>query len=646
MTTAPDLDPELSPAAGSVVRRGRDVSPTLVLRVAVVLVAVQTLIRGWTCLRGWFYLDDFAFMARATGHGLFDLAYLDHTYNSHVMPGAWVWVWLTTRAFPMQWAPVAIAMIALQLLLAILVLRLLVALFGPRPLILPALAIALLSPISLPAALWWAAALNQLPQQMALVCALLALVRYMRGGGRRAALAGPLAMALGLLFSEKTLLVLPLVMGVTVAFFTTGGVGTRLRRTARRDRLMWLGYAVVATPYLVMYLVAVPTPLRDTHVPGHDVFDLVLTSVFRATVPGLVGGPLQWQPIGYAGALADPSSFVMALALLVLAAVVTLTIAFRRRASWAWLILAAYSGLNIAVLARSRAVLVGPIAATEYRYQTDVALVGSLMLACATMCFAGRFRRGEVDATDERREFRALVDDRIVMPLRALGGLPSADPAALASVLAAGTVAMMAALSTHAYDPYWVNNPARPWVTTVRSELDGLPSGTRLADFFVPQQVAWGLLYPYNEAYRTLSPVLTPGQVLTPGTSAQRVVVPDDAGHLRLALPGGGRAASGPTKGCGWRISTRSVTVPVPSSLPNPASLVRVGVAAASPTSLDVSINGRSTRVRLSKGLNVAFLQVVAPFSEVRLSVTDAGVKVCTNDVSVGPAVAVPGTAP
>ena len=128
MTTA--TVPEAPPGSGRLATARR------VQLAAGAILLLQVLLRGWTCLRGYFYLDDFVFTGRAMEHPLWSPEYLLEPYNSHVMPGAYVWAWVTTHAFPLGWVPVALVMLALQALVSYLLYRLLVEVFGHRPAIL------------------------------------------------------------------------------------------------------------------------------------------------------------------------------------------------------------------------------------------------------------------------------------------------------------------------------------------------------------------------------------------------------------------------------------------------------------------------------------------------------------------------------
>ena len=525
-------------------RRDRTLSPGSVQVVALGLIATQAVLRGWTCVRGFFYLDDFSFTGRAMEYPLWSSEYLLYPYNSHVMPGSYAWVWLSTHLFPLSWVPVALAMVALQALVSFVAYRLLVDLFGRRGWILVPLAVVTLSPISLPASLWWAAALNQLPQQLALVGVLLLHVRYLRTGRRAYAVGAAAALAGGLLFSEKSLLAGPFVLTLTLSFFTTGGLLHRIGQTLRRHWLVWLLYAFVSVPYLWYYVTRVPTPLRPP-APGHDSLELGLQSVFRATIPGLLGGPWHWAEIGFAGGLADPDAFFVVVSTLVVGLVVAATLVAHHGAAPAWGILAGYALLNLVLLARSRATLIGPIVGTEYRYQTDLALVAAVTIAFATMPVIGTYRLATPTPLRPRRGARTWLAEQVMEPMRSVG-LVGPGGGAFLPLVATGVLVASSTWSTVTYDPLWVKNPARPYVTTLRAETAAMPDGTVLADGPAPDEVAWALLGPYNRLAHLSAPFMPPEQMLTVGHVGSSMALPDDSGRLGLASVVGVPAETGP----------------------------------------------------------------------------------------------------
>ena len=142
-------------------------------------------------------------------------------YNGHLMPGSW-----SGCGSPPNWRPLSShrwssAGLILQMRSSISAMFL-----GPSASVRIALrrswcrSRSSCSPrLPFPGLVWWAAALNQLPQQLFMLLAVLAHLRYVRTERRRDAMLAPSALLAGLAFSEKTLLAVPLLFIVTWLFF-------------------------------------------------------------------------------------------------------------------------------------------------------------------------------------------------------------------------------------------------------------------------------------------------------------------------------------------------------------------------------------------------------------------------------------------
>lgn len=600
---------------------------------ALALLLLQLVVRGWVGLRGYYYLDDFVFTGRAMEYAPFDPAYLFKPYNSHVMPGAYLWVWALTRTLPFSYAAVVLVNLVLQLALGALFYALLRRLFGHTPKILIPFAVFVLSPITLPATLWWAAALNQLPQQIAMVAVLLAHVRYLRTGRVRRAMLGPLAMAAGLAFSEKTLLVLPLLVALTVLFFTAGPVPGRIRHAFAAHMPVWTAYALLAGAFAAYYLTSVPSPTRAL-AQGQGIMKLVLESFGRGIVPGLLGGPWTWVKIGYAGALADPGPFACAVALVVGAAVVVGTTLAHRRAWMGWALALGYALVNLAVLAVSRATFIGPAIGDEYRYFTDVALVTALGLGLATIPLAGRWRAASVQLLVHRPQVQRWAEHPSVMELRA--SLPTPPTGALTAMVL-GSLTASSLVSTIGYDQFWRVNPARPYVANARAGFAAAPADTVLADGYVPSDVAWALLGRYATVGKLFSPLRDAPRTLSTGPSAGSLAMLDATGHLRATTMSGLVAKRGPVKGCGWLVRPHDVTaVRLQRQTLMWGWTVRIGYISAGETSVRATIDGRSTTLPVHGGLGEVYFTADGAFDEIDLSVVGSPATVCTDDVTVG----------
>jgi hypothetical protein len=614
--------------------------PVVVAGMSILL--VQLVVRGWLGFRGYFYLDDFAFTGRAASSAVLDLHYLMLSYNNHLMPGSFAWVWVLTKIAPLNFGVVTSIDIVLQLVLGLVFFRLLRALFGTRPAILVPFVVGTLSAISLPAFLWWAAALNQLPEQIAMVSALLWHVRYLQTGRVRSGVLGAVAVLGGLLFSEKSLFIVPLVVAFTLLYETGGSPWRRIVTSWRRHRLVWGAYLVVLVPYTAYYVLAVPSPARAA-TDGAALGQLATQSYGHAVIPGLLGGPWTWTPIGAAGALAGPGDFARVLALVAFAAIVIATVAVRRRAALGWAVAFGYSVMNLGVLALSRATFVGPVIGDEYRYVTDLAIVAAIGGALSAFPLAGPWvRGGPLPVPTRDWVLRARTSTR-ARELWAV--LPHPSEWVVAGVLVV-SFAVSAGITSIGYDRYWRVNPARPYLTTLQAQIRAMPRGQVLADQRVPSGVAWALLGDYAlESRIILSPVPHVAQrFLHAGQTAEDLHVVDGDGRIQRGVIDGVRAVPGPEGDCGWRLGSNPVDIALrPASLPGYWT-VRIGYLASAATSASVTAGNTTLTVPFHRGLGSVWFLVTGTVATVDVSGLSTDATVCTNDVSVGTPVPVPAT--
>ena len=277
----------------------------------VVLVLLQLAFRAWALAGSWFYFDDIAFMSRAMNEPL-DASYLLESYGGHLMPGGFLAAWLLTKVAVYSWAPWAAVLLALQALAGFGMLRLLVSLFGRRPLVLALLAGYLAYVFTLSAGIWFAAGINQLPMQVALVFGLHAHVEYLRHRRIRSLVAALLwtvgraavlredAAAARHLRDRRLRLVLHRRHAATgsrhlwshyrAGVLAYGVAGRRLPRAVRRS------YGLDFSPGNANTQPWSPIAYE----PGRH----------QRCSPALIGGPLRWQPLAV-GSFADPTQVVV-----------------------------------------------------------------------------------------------------------------------------------------------------------------------------------------------------------------------------------------------------------------------------------------------------------------------------------------------
>ena len=293
-----------------------------VARTAAALIAVQLVIRAVLAFSGYFYWDDLILIGRAGTQDLLSAGYLFDDHDGHVMPAAFLVAGGITRLAPLEWLAPAISLIVLQLLASLALLRALHVILGWRPVLLVPLTFALFTPLGVPAFAWWAAALNSLPMltAMAWVCA--DAVLLVRTGNQRYAVTGLLVYVGGLLFFEKSA-VIPFVafaIAALLAYVTATGSPMMVWRRGIR---LWASSLAVTAAWIAVYLVVVDQ--KRWTLDWSMTWDLLARSVTHGIVPGLAGGPWDWQRWAPASPWGTPPVTVMVLGWVALAAVVAVT---------------------------------------------------------------------------------------------------------------------------------------------------------------------------------------------------------------------------------------------------------------------------------------------------------------------------------
>ena len=605
---APDSDaPALGPAVTHPgVTLPERLSRHLVLY-GVALVALQLAFRGWALSGSWFYFDDLAFMSRAMNQPL-DASYLLESYGGHLMPGGFLAAYVLTKVAVYQWAPWAAVLLVLQALAGLGMLRLLVSLFGRRPLVLALLAGYLAYVFTLSAGIWFAAGINQLPMQVALVFGLHAHVEYLRH--RRL---GSLVLALvwtvaGLVFYEKTLLLLGVYLIFGFAWFATGGTPDRIKHLWSYYRAGVLAYGALGLGYLVLYVhygLDFSPGNANTQPWSPIAYNLVGTTM----LPGLVGGPLRWQPLSV-GAFGWPTQPVVLVSWAAFAALLVYAQRSRTRSRRAWALIAFPAVCNVILLATARANVVGPDIAREYRYQTETAALFVIAVGLAFLPLVGAPEQNEVraDATPENPRLVAAI-----------------------------TVAVVAAalVSSVRYVDLWQeHNPSEQYFANVRSTLAKAPDKpVPLADLGVPQTLLWSYRFPentYSHIFRNFD-----DQTTYPRSSVDRLYVFDDQGHLSPAGIQPARQQQGGS-GCGYPLAGGETTIPLDGPVIGGGWWLRISYVSKQDVSLHVQAGEEGHDLDLPKGLHNVFVQAAGEFKDVQLSDYPAHPGLCVTGLTLG----------
>ncbi|MFC4784670.1 hypothetical protein ACT8ZV_09360 [Nocardioides sp. MAHUQ-72] len=581
------------------------------------LVAVQLGYRAWALAGSWFYFDDLAFMSRAMNQP-FDLGYLTESYGGHLMPAGFAAAWVLTDRAVYDWWPWALTLLAMQAVAGVGMLRLLLSMFGHRRLVLVLLAGYLGYVFTLPAGLWWAAGINQLPFQIALAFGLTSHLAYLRTGRVRHLVATLAWTVAGLAFYEKTLLLFGIYAIVALGWFCRGNTPERLLSLWARYRPGIVAHTVVAATYLALYVEYGLnfSPGDSSNQPWSPIaWNLVAV----ALLPGLVGGPITWEPLTV-GSFADPSQIVQLASWALVGALVVYAYRTRTRSGRAWAPLLFTLLANVALLASARANIVGPDIAREYRYQTES---GALFVLCVGLAFLPLLGADEVN--EARPEVPRPYERQGVVVLLSLA------------------VAAAALTSSDRYIELWQDrNPTEAYISSVRSSLAAAEDKpVPLVDTGIPQTLLWAFRYPENAYSHVLRPFAD--ETTYPRHAVDRLYMFDDAGHLAPVVVPPTRQMV-PGTGCGYPLKGRRTVIPLDGPVIGGGWWIQIGYASRRALSLRVTAGDDVHDLDLPAGLHNVFVQASGEFQEVTVSGYPRSSDACVAELALGVPVPVAAT--
>jgi hypothetical protein len=576
---------------------------------AIALIAVQLVIRAVLAFKGYFYWDDLILVGRAGTQGLFSPDYLFDDHDGHVMPGAFLLAGFITHLAPLNWAGPAISLIVLQLLASLALLRALHVILGWRPVLLIPLIFALFTPLGIPGFAWWAAALNSLPMltAMAWVCA--DAILLVRTGNQRYVVTALVAFVGGLLFFEKAAVIPFVAFAIATLLAHVTGDASAPRTVWRRGIRLWIGSLAMTAAWIVLYLVIVDHARWSRDLPMTR--DLLSRSITHGIVPGLAGGPWDWQRWAPASPWATPPVTIMILGWLALGAVVAVSVIRKKRIALLWLTAAGYAiACQIPIyLLRSSKFTALELAQT-LRYFPDLVVVLAL-LAAVGFCAPNRERSHWLDAS----------------------------PARTAVIVIAATGFLTSSLySTKTFTAIWQDNPAQPYLQNAQAGLaearhtSSAPMLDQEVDPFVLQRVA----APENRVSHMFALVHERPEFDSSTTELRML---DNRGHLVDAKVTWVRTVvRGPDPKCGYLVQPDfPVRMPLDGPLLPSDWTAEINYLANSEGSMMLSLTeGPETKVPVHPGLNRVYVRLPGAGNAINVRANTAALSVCIASGPVG----------
>lgn len=411
------------------------------------VIVVGAFLRAVVAAQGWFYGDDLTLGAQARAEGLGTLLFQPH--DGHLMPGAWVILWLLP---PLNWPVTLAALIVLQAVAAVAVAYAAVRTAPGNAWWVTALY--LLTPLTLAVTTWPAAAVNSLPLHAAAAIWLAHGWLYLQRRRRSDLVIVVVAILVACLFSERAILLAMVSLYLLWVW--------PYPRQNRLNLVRMMPFFLLP-PALWALVYAFVAGVPDKEIDLSASAALFGHGYLRGFLPTLVGAPWTWQRWHPGPPFADPTAAAVIAG--VLAAVALLVWAARRRGLAAMVVVFVYPVLALGALILGRS---GPDTAPEIAQTLRHFAEVSVLLVLTLGVLAGPGRR------------KAII---------------------------VALVAVSSLVSTVTYAQSWSQQPAREYFTTLQAELE------QRREPILDQPVALEVLLPVAYPYNQLSSLLPEGQV-------------------------------------------------------------------------------------------------------------------------------------
>ncbi|MDR7087085.1 hypothetical protein J2X11_001924 [Aeromicrobium panaciterrae] len=578
--------------------------------VALGLIAAQVAWRAIYVSQSWFLVDDFYFLSDiATDQD--DAAWYFRVHQGHFMPLSFVLVKLASMFGAFPWTAAAIEICAMQALAGLACWWMLRTLFGNRPQILVPLALYLVSPITMPALTWWAVAINQLPNQIAVFCAIAAHVMHARSQRWSHALLAAAFLVLGFASYTKTAL-LPVMLAIlSVAYFANGKVGHRVVTVVQTQWRAWVLYLAISLGFVTTYLSKRP----PSGALSGSFAELMSTTVLSSFGSALVGGPWNWSPFGDGPIMyGTPPELGVVLAWLLIVATVFVLWATRTRTLRALWMPVVYLAASIVFVYLGRSFVLGLIggvrAGQSIQYVADSMPFVVLALALMMMSL-----QGAVEPSEPRHH--TLLKRRP----------PSAVLAVVAAAVAIGSVVSTARMAT-----IWNSDYAeRGFVQNASAQI--ARDKPLLADVPVPGRIVDPLAAPRNLLSTHLAPLGRDLRTTLMGTDLSTLTVEGDV--VPAVVDASPRTSRDESGDCPYPVQDTETLIRFPGVIDFPLWMA-VKYRSSTTGEVPMTIGFQSPRiVPIERGQHTLFIATTGAYDRVYLQAL-VGQRLCVSSIRIG----------
>jgi hypothetical protein len=563
------------------------------------VIAVGTMWRAVVVGRGWFGQNDFLISLPSTSP-------TDIEYTAGFSPGSVLLAQHVATIAPLDWPTAAAIVIVVQSAALVALWHVLSVILPDRWLRLPVLTFFTVTPLTLWSTQWWTFALQFWPAALAVLIALLAVLRRTQRGWA----AGPWVAAAGtataLAFNERWLLAPLVLLGIAVAVGSEARARDRLVRVALGHPSIWAAQAVVLVLYAIARALAAPPRLGALREPIG-----VATAYLRHLSALLPGGP--WGAGTVEPALLTPPSWAVGVGLVLFLAVIALTLTHGGLdARVAWSVFAVHFLIFVGLLTAQPGESTVESLDFLHRYGADASLVLTIVVAAAlrqtpSAGFAGR-------------------------SARALRPAAHASEAAV-SVVAALAVALSAAVSTPALSVPLLHRDSREYVDTARAALREDRTAVIL-DSGTPASV----LSPWFADAARVSTVLAqaPENPVFDVPSHRLRLVREDGAFAPIVLFGSVDMVPTDDVVCPRAVRFAGTVVPFQRTVPMGRWVVRLGYYTADAGLAVVDVAGQRISVPVQSGLNSVDVPVTATFDELSIALEHPTSTLCLASATAG----------